>query len=121
VTLADITMPVTYAWGVQHALLFSPQLAQRLGQLHAQYGRPDCLATPRLTTDGRYMLTADILTAVVPGGYLHAMWERADKAVLLPAVEVVPIADAVLLIPSPTPIPEGDTFPVLPSLPRFRR
>ena len=25
------------------------------------------------------------------------------------------------LIPAPTPIPEGDTFPVLPSLPRFRR
>ena len=28
---------------------------------------------------------------------------------------------AVLPIPTPTPIPEGDTFPVLPSLPRFRR
>jgi hypothetical protein len=29
--------------------------------------------------------------------------------------------DAVNLIPAPTPIPEGDTLPVLPSLPRFRR
>jgi hypothetical protein len=31
------------------------------------------------------------------------------------------IADAATVIPLPTPIPEGDTFPVLPSLPRFRR
>lgn len=120
-TLADITLPVTYAWGVQHALLFSPQLAQRLGELHAQYGRPDCLCVPRLTTDGRFFLTADILTAIEPGGYLWEMWQRADKAVLLPNVEVVPIADAVALIPLPTPIPEGDTFPVSPSNPRFQR
>ena len=103
-TLADITLPVTYAWGVQHALLFSPQLAQRLGQLHAQYGRPDCRATPRLTTDGRYMLTADILTAVVPGGWLYDMWARADKTMLLPNVTVVPIADAIALLPAETPI-----------------
>jgi hypothetical protein len=98
-TLSEITLPVTYAWGVQHALLFSPQLAQRLGQLHLQYGRPDCLATPRLTTDGRYMLTADILTAVVPGGYLHAMWQHADQSMLLPSVAVVPIADGIALLP----------------------
>lgn len=102
-TLADITLPVTYAWGVQHALLFSPQLAQRLGQLHAQYGRPDCLATPRPTTDGRYMLTADILTAVVPGGYLWDMWQHADQNVLLPSVEVVSIADGIALLPQETP------------------
>ena len=120
-TLADITMPVTYEWGVQHALLFSPQLAQRLAELHSQHGRPDCIAMPVALSDGRLMLTADILTAVVPGGWLHEMWQHADMSVLLPNVEVVPIADAVNLIPLPTPIPEGDTFPVSPSNPRFQR
>jgi hypothetical protein len=99
-TLADIEMPVTYAWGKQHALLFTAQLAQRLVELHAQHGQPDCRATPRLLTDGRLMLTADILTATVPGGYLHEMWEAADKSILLPAVEVVPLADAVALLPA---------------------
>lgn len=99
-TLADIEMPVTYEWGKQHALLFTSQLAQRLVELHAQHGRPDCRATPRLLTDGRLMLTADILTATVPGGYLHEMWEAADKSILLPAVEVVPLADAVALLPA---------------------
>ena len=47
------------------------------------------------------MLTADILTATEPGGYLHAMWQAAYKAILLPAVEVVPMADALALLPEP--------------------
>lgn len=98
-TLADVGFPVSYEWGVGHALLFAPQLAQRLAELHAEHGRPDCLASPVALIDGRLMLTADILTATDPGGYLHAMWEAADKTVLLPAVEVVPIAEALALLP----------------------
>jgi hypothetical protein len=103
-TLSDIALPVTYEWGVAHALVFSPQLAQRLADLHAEHGRPDCTAIPRLLTDGRYMHTADILMATEPGGYLHAMWEAADKAILLPAVEVVPLDDALALLPPETPL-----------------
>jgi hypothetical protein len=98
-TLAEVTFPITYEWGAAHALVFSPSLAQRLAELHAQYGNPECRATPRQTTDGRWMLLADILIATEPGGYLHSMWEAADMSVLLPAVEVVPIADAVALLP----------------------
>ena len=98
-TLSDITLPVTYEWGRAHALLFSPALAARLAELHAEYGRPDCIAMPVALADGRLMLSADILTAVEPGGWLHEMWEAADKTVLLPAVEVVPIADALALLP----------------------
>lgn len=97
-TLADLQFPVAYEWGVEHALLFTPALAQRLAELHAEHGRPDCLASPVALTDGRLMLTADILTATDPGGYLHAMWAAADHAVLLPAVEVVPIAEALALL-----------------------
>jgi len=98
-TLADVTFPVTYEWGVAHALVFTPALAGRLAQLHAEHGRPDCVAMPVALTDGRLMLTADILTATEPGGWLHAMWEAADKAILFPAVEVVPIAEALALVP----------------------
>lgn len=98
-TLEDVAFPVSYGWGCDHALLFTPALAHRLAELHAEHGRPDCVAAPVALTDGRLMLTADILTATEPGGYLHAMWEAADKTVLLPAVEVVPIADALALLP----------------------
>ena len=51
------------------------------------------------------MLSADVLTEVEPGGLLHAMWEAADKAVLMEAVEVLPWADAVALLPAdPQPV-----------------
>lgn len=98
-TLADITLPISYEWGRDHALLFSPALAARLAELHAQYGRPDCMAVPVAMTDGRLMLCADILTATEPGGYLHDMWQHADLGVLLPAVEVVTMAEAIALLP----------------------
>lgn len=100
-TLADITLPISYADASGLALVFSPQLAARLAELHAIHGSPNCVPVPRTLTDGRLMLTADILTEVMPGGLLHAMWQAADQAVLLPAVEVVPIADAVAMLPQP--------------------
>lgn len=103
-TLADITLPITYEEARQYALVFTPQLAQRLAELHAQHGRPDCIAEPVALTDGRLMLGADLLTAIYPGGWLHEMWEAADKAVLLPSVEVIPMADALALLP-PDPAP----------------
>lgn len=98
-TLSDVALPVTYEWGRAHALLFSPQLASRLAEIHAVHGSQKCVPMPRVLTDGRMMLSADILTEVMPGGLLHAMWEAADKEVLLPSVQVVPIADAIALLP----------------------
>lgn len=102
-TLAEVVLPISDAWGKSHALLFRPELAGRLAQLHAQYGSTNCVPDPRSLTDGRLMLCADILIEVRPGGLLQAMWEEADKNVLLPAVEVVPMAEAVSLLPQETP------------------
>jgi len=103
-TLSEVTLPISYEWGAAHALLFSPALAQRLAQMHAEHGKPDCVAMPVALTDGRLMLTADILTATEPGGWLHEMWQHANMSVLLPAVEVVPIADAMALLPPDPPV-----------------
>lgn len=106
-TLSDVQFPVTYEWGLSNALVFTPQLAQRLAELHAQYGRPDCIAMPLTLMDGRLMLNADILTAIEQGGWLHEMWQAADKSILLPAVEVLPWGDAVAMLPPPMPMPWG--------------
>lgn len=105
-TLSDLTWPIPYADASGLALVFTPQLAGRLAQLHAEHGSPNCVPVPRVLKDGRLMLAADVLTEIEPGGLLHAMWEAADKAVLLPAVTVLPWADAVALLP-PQPNPYG--------------
>lgn len=104
-TLSDVSLPITDAWGKAHALVFAPALAARLAELHAQHGTNKLRPMPLALTDGRLMLCADIITEVMPGGLLHAMWEAADKAVLLPSVEVIPWQDALALLPSPPTMP----------------
>jgi hypothetical protein len=98
-TLADLTLPISYADARQWALVFTPQLAARLAELHAEHGSRLCRPVPRVLTDGRLMLSADVLTEVGPGGLLEAMWAAADQAVLLASVEVLPWAEAVALLP----------------------
>jgi hypothetical protein len=99
VTLSDLTLPISYADARVLALVFTPQLAGRLAELHAEHGSPNCVPVPRVLTDGRLMLCGDILTEVMPGGLLAGMWAAADQAVLLPNVTVIPWADAVALLP----------------------
>ena len=102
--LADLTLPISYADANGLALVFTPQLAARLAELHGQHGSPNCRPEPRALTDGRLMLCASLLTEIEPGGLLHAMWEAADKAVLGASVEVIAWADAVALLPvEPSP------------------
>jgi len=99
--LSGMAFPVDIETCRRHALVFSPALAARLAEIHAEHGSQNCVPVPIRLTDGRLMLSADILTAIEPGGWLHEMWEAADKAVLLPSVEVVPIEDAIALMPQP--------------------
>jgi hypothetical protein len=99
-TLADLTLPISYPDARGLALVFTPQLAARLAELHGQYGSTNCVPVPRTLTDGRLMLSADVLTEVGPGGLLEGMWAAADKTVLAQAVTVMPLADAVALLPA---------------------
>ena len=103
--LADLTLPISYADARGLALVFTPALAGRLAELHAEHGSPNCVPVPRLLADGRLMLCGDILTEVIPGGLLHRMWAAADHAVLLEAVEVMPWAEAVAMLPVNPPQP----------------
>jgi len=104
-TLSDLTLPISYSDASGLALVFTPQLAARLAELHGQHGSTNCVPVPRTLTDGRLMLSADVLTEIEPGGLLHAMWAAADQAVLGASVEVIPWADAVALLPPDPPMP----------------
>lgn len=103
-TLSDITLPVTYEWGIANALVFAEDLAIRLGEVQAEHGDPRHVPSPRLLTDGRYMLTADILTECVPGGLIYGGFSHLDAS-RFDEIEVLPIADAIALLPEPDPQP----------------
>jgi hypothetical protein len=98
-TLADLSLPISYEDAQQYALLFTPALAARLAELHAIHGSQFCVPVPRILTDGRLMLCADLLTEVMPGGLLAKMWAAADKSVLLSSVQVIPWNEAVAMLP----------------------
>jgi len=98
-TLADIELPVTYEWGVAHALLFDAALAQRLAEVQSQHGDPRHVPAPRTLADGRFMLTADILTECVPGGLVYGGFSQLDAG-RFDEIEVVPLADALALLPA---------------------
>lgn len=102
-TLGDLTLPIPIETARGYALVFAPQLAERLAVLHAQYGTTNCVLVPRALTDGRMMLCADVLTEIGPGGMLQAMWEAADKTVLMEEVTVMPWEEAIALLPESAP------------------
>jgi hypothetical protein len=97
-TLSDLTLPMSYEWGVAHALLFDVALAQRLAEVQAQHGDPRHVPAPRTLDDGRYMLTADILTECLPGGLVYGGFSQLDAG-RFNEIEVLPLADALALLP----------------------
>ena len=97
-TLADLTLPVTYAWGVSHALVFDAGLAARLAEVQAGHGDPRHIPAPRRLTDGRFMLTADILTECVPGGLVYGGFSQLDAG-RIGEIEVMPLAQVLALLP----------------------
>jgi hypothetical protein len=103
-TLLDLTLPVSYEWGVAHALVFDAALAQRLAEVQGQHGDPRHVPSPRRLTDGRFMLTADILTECVPGGLIYGGFSQLDAG-RFDEIEVVPLAEALALLPvEPSPV-----------------
>jgi hypothetical protein len=106
--LRDLSLPISEDEARGLALVFSPALAARLGQLHAAHGSSNCVPVPSPLTDGRLMLGADVLTEVRPGGLLAAMWSAADQTVLGAAVEVISWGEAVAMMPGPEPMPWGE-------------
>jgi hypothetical protein len=106
--LRELSLPISDADARGLALVFSPALAARLGQLHAAYGSSNCVPVPSPLTDGRLMLCADVLTEVRAGGLLHAMWANADQEVLGQSVQVIPWSEAVAMMPEPEPMAWGE-------------
>ena len=102
-TLSDLTLPISYEWGVAHALLFDAALAQRLAEVQAEHGDPRHVPNPLPLSDGRFMLNADVLTECLPGGLVYGGFSHLDAA-RFGEIEVVPLAEALALLPvAPSP------------------
>jgi len=91
-TLADINLPVSLDWGRAHVLAFSAALCRRLVNVQAWYGDPRHVPDPAPIKDGRWALSADVLTECLPGGIVYAGFSRLDPAGF-GEIEVIPVED----------------------------
>lgn len=89
------TNPINFK---SYCLVFSPELAQILQSIQNEYGSKQHVPQPRLLTDGRYILGADLLTEVHPGGLYHDGWQHLPQD-RFSEVEVVPWNDVISLFP----------------------
>lgn len=103
-TLADLTsQSVSYDSARDLAIILTPDQAATLGAIQSQYGNPRHVAAPVPLSDGRLMLCADLLTETGPGG-LYAQGFAHLPAELFPQVAMIPMAEAIALIPQPEEI-----------------
>lgn len=109
-TLAELALPITAEFGRSHALVFSASLCQRLVNVQAWHGDPRHVPHPQPLTDGRWCLSADVLTECLPGGLVYGGFSRLDPAGFA-GIEVLELDDVQTLWyaedaarpPQPTP------------------
>jgi hypothetical protein len=100
-TLADLMplVPLPAEQGRQYALVFAASLRDRLCEVQSQYGSASFSVFPAgPLADGRYYHCADILSEVGPRGIYAAGFARLDAS-RFNEIEVLPLADAVALLP----------------------
>jgi hypothetical protein len=81
------------------ALILTPELQATLAAVQAALGPRRHVVAPLLLTDGTYMLRADLLTEIGPGGLYAAGFGQLPGAAL-PLVQVIPWSEALALIPA---------------------
>lgn len=81
-----------------YCLVFSPELAQILQDIQNEYGSKQHIPQPRALTDGKYVLGADLLTEVHPGGLYYDGWQHLPQD-RFSEVEVVLWSDIIPLFP----------------------
>ena len=88
----------SYEVAKQYALVFNHECYVALQTAEAREFGAQHRVSARQLTDGRYMLNADLLTEIGNGGLFAEGFGTLDPA-LFELVEVLPIQDALALLP----------------------
>ena len=102
-TLDELDLPMAWADCKDLALVYRYEIAVALYQVQAEHGDPRHVPVGRELTDSRWMLCGDVLSEVGPGGILAGAFGYITPE-LMAAVEVVPLADALSLVPAEPPL-----------------
>lgn len=100
--LSELTLPVPHAECKDLALVYPYDVAVVLYGIQEAHGDPRHVPAGRQLTDGRWMLCGDVLSEVGEGGILTGAFAHITQE-LMASVEVIPMSEAVGLLPSETP------------------
>ena len=103
-TLDQLDLPMAWEECKDLALVYPYGIAVSLYQVQEEHGDPRHVPAGRELTDGRWMLCGDVLSEVGPGGILAGAFGYITPE-LMAAVAVVPLADALALLPPEPPLP----------------
>lgn len=103
-TLDQLTLPMPWDDCKSLALVYPYSVAVMLYTDQQAHGDPRHVAAGRELTDGRWMLCGDVLSEVGEGGILHWAFEYITPE-MMHDVQVIPLADAVALLPPDPPGP----------------
>ena len=103
-TLSDLTLPMPHADCKDLALVYSYDVAVTLYGVQEEHGDPRHVPAGRQLTDGRWMLCGDVLSEVGEGGILAAGFAFITPE-MMAQIEVIPLADALALLPPESPSP----------------
>ena len=103
-TLSDLTLPVCYDDCKDLALVYAYATAAEWYTIQQEHGDPRHVAGGQQLTDGRWMMGGHLLSELHEGGilawalpYLTPEW--------MANVEIIPLADALALLPPESPSP----------------
>jgi hypothetical protein len=102
-TLAELTLPMAWADCRDLALVYAHEIASALYQVQEEHGDYRHVPVGWQLTDGRWMLYGDVLSEVGEGGILAHAFQHITPEVMA-AVEVVPLAEALALLPPSPPM-----------------
>lgn len=102
--LSELTLPMPYAECKDLALVYPYEVAALWYTTQEQHGDPRHVGVGRQLTDGRWMMSGDVLSELYPGGILGWACEYLTPEIMA-QIEVVPMSEAVALLPPESPSP----------------
>jgi hypothetical protein len=96
--LSDYTLPVQYAECKDLALVYPYEVAVQWYAIQQEHGDPRHVGVGLPLSDGRWMMYAEVLSEMYPGGIIGWAVEYLTPE-FMATVEVIPLADALALLP----------------------
>jgi len=107
-TLSDLILPMPLADCKDLVLVYSYEIAVTLYDLQQLYGDPRHVCYGRQLVDGRWMINGEILSMIGPHDLFGWAYQHINNTSLMNQIEVIPLAEALLLLPVSTGVYDDD-------------